>query len=136
MCRYTGKISSDELAELNDQVVTEGGLEDTYTINDVVGKSGIEAYMETTLQGTKGSEKVVVNNTGKVITILERKEAQPGADVYLTIDKDLTEAVYNIIEQKSPVWWQARSSTPKNSICRRMPRARPLRSRSMTCILP
>ena len=88
---YTGKISSDELAELNDQVVTEGGLEDTYTINDVVGKSGIEAYMETTLQGTKGSEKVVVNNTGKVITILERKEAQPGADVYLTIDKDLTE---------------------------------------------
>ena len=32
---YTGKISSDELAELNDQVVTEGGLEDTYTINDV-----------------------------------------------------------------------------------------------------
>lgn len=97
---YTGKISSDELAELNDQVVTEGGLEDTYTINDVVGKSGIEAYMETTLQGTKGSEKVVVNNTGKVITILERKEAQPGADVYLTIDKDLTEAVYNIIEQK------------------------------------
>ena len=97
---YTGKISSDELAELNDQVVTEGGLEDTYTINDVVGKSGIEAYMETTLQGTKGSENVGVNNTGKVITILERKEAQPGADVYLTIDKDLTEAVYNIIEQK------------------------------------
>ena len=97
---YTGKISSDELAELNDQVVTEGGLEDTYTFNDVVGKSGIEAYMETTLQGTKGSEKVVVNNTGKVITILERKEAQPGADVYLTIDKDLTEAIYNIIEQK------------------------------------
>ena len=41
-----------------------------------------------------------MNNTGKVITILERKEAQPGADVYLTIDKDLTEAVYNIIEQK------------------------------------
>lgn len=97
-------------------MVTEGGLEDTYTINDVVGKSGIEAYMETTLQGTKGSEKVVVNNTGKVITILERKEAQPGADVYLTIDKDLTEAVYNIIEQSWPVWWQARSSTPKNSI--------------------
>ena len=41
-----------------------------------------------------------IDNTGKVITILERKEAQPGADVYLTIDKDLTEAVYNIVEQK------------------------------------
>ena len=97
---YTGKISSDELTDLNEQVVAEGGSEDAYTINDVVGKSGIESYMETTLQGTKGSEKVVVDNTGKVITILERKEAQPGADVYLTIDKDLTEAVYNIVEQK------------------------------------
>ena len=59
---YTGKISSDELTDLNEQVVAD--------------------------------------NTGKVITILERKEAQPGADVYLTIDKDLTEAVYNIVEQK------------------------------------
>ena len=97
---YTGKISSDELTELNAQVVAEGGSEDSYSINDVVGKSGMEAYMETTLQGTKGSEKVVVDVTGKVITILERKEAQPGADVYLSIDKDLTEAVYNIVEQK------------------------------------
>lgn len=97
---YTGKISSEQLAELNETVAANGGVEDTYTINDVVGKSGIESYMETTLQGTKGSEKVIVDNTGKVITILERTEAQSGDDVYLTIDKDLTMAVYNIIEQK------------------------------------
>lgn len=97
---YTGKISSEQLTELNAEVAANGGAEDTYTINDVVGKSGIESYMETTLQGTKGSEKVIVDNTGKVITILERTEAQSGDDVYLTIDKDLTIAVYNIIEQK------------------------------------
>ncbi len=97
---YTGKISSEQLTELNEEVAANGGAEDTYTINDVVGKSGIESYMETTLQGTKGSEKVIVDNTGKVITILERTEAQSGDDVYLTIDKDLTIAVYNIIEQK------------------------------------
>lgn len=97
---YTGKISSDELTELNEKVVSEGGHENAYDINDVVGKSGIESYMETTLQGTKGSEKVIVDNTGKVITILESTEAQSGKDVYLTIDKDLTIAVYNIIEQK------------------------------------
>ena len=35
---YTGKISSDELTDLNEQVVAEGGSEDAYTINDVVGK--------------------------------------------------------------------------------------------------
>lgn len=97
---YTGKISSDELEELNTQVEAQGGSGDTYTSNDVVGKSGIEAAMETTLQGTKGSEKVVVDNTGKVIEITDRTEATTGGDVYLTIDKDLTEAVYSIIEQK------------------------------------
>lgn len=97
---YTGKISSEELTDLNEMVVENGGSEDTYNINDVVGKGGIEAYMETTLQGTKGSEKVIVDNTGKVMTILERVEAQSGNDVYLTIDKDLTIAVYNILEQK------------------------------------
>lgn len=97
---YTGKISSEELSELNAQIVSEGGRPDTYAINDVVGKSGIEAYMETTLQGVKGYEKVIVDNTGKVRTILERTEAQSGNDVYLTIDRDLTIAVYNIVEQK------------------------------------
>lgn len=97
---YTGKISSEQLTQLNEEAVANGGAEDTYNINDVVGKSGIESYMETTLQGTKGSEKVIVDNTGKVITILERTEAKSGQDVYLTLDKDLTMAAYNIIEQK------------------------------------
>lgn len=97
---YTGKISSEELTELNEEAAAAGGSADTYDINDVVGKSGIEAYMETTLQGSKGSETVVVDNTGKVISILDRKEAVSGDTVQLTIDKDLTKAVYNIVEQK------------------------------------
>ncbi len=97
---YTGKISSEQLTELNEQVVANGGAENTYDINDMVGKSGIESYMELTLQGTKGNEKVIVDVMGKVITILERTEAKSGQDVYLTIDKDLTIAAYNIVEQK------------------------------------
>ncbi len=97
---YTGKISATELTELNETVVANGGEADTYDINDIVGKSGIEAYLETTLQGTKGYETVVVDNTGKVNSIIERVEAQSGQDAYLTIDKDLTIATYNILEQK------------------------------------
>ncbi len=97
---YTGKISSDELSDLNNQLEENGGSIVSYNINDIVGKSGIEAYMETTLQGTKGNEKVIVDNTGKVLSILERREAEAGNDVYLTINKDLTIAVYNILEQK------------------------------------
>lgn len=97
---YTGKISSDELTDLNEQVAAAGGSADTYNINDVVGKSGLEAYMETTLQGTKGYEKVVTNVTGKVMQILERTEPQAGKDFYCTLDRDLQIATYNIVEQK------------------------------------
>ena len=97
---YTGKISSEELTSLNEEMEAEGKGSDSYNINDVVGKSGIEAYMETTLQGTKGYEKVVVDNMGKVISIQEREEAKAGQDVYLTIDAEFTKAVYNILEQK------------------------------------
>ncbi len=97
---YTGKISSEEMAALNEEAAAAGGSEETYSINDVVGKSGIEAYLETSLQGRKGYEKVVVDVMGKVITILETQEPQSGKDVYLTIDKELTKAVYNIVEQR------------------------------------
>ena len=97
---YTGKISSSELTELNEKMAAEGYNQDMYSMNDVVGKSGIESYMETTLQGHKGYEKVVVNNVGKVILVEEREEPSIGKDVYLTIDMELTKAIYNIIEQK------------------------------------
>lgn len=97
---YTGKISSDELTELNALLTAQGRENELYNINDVVGKSGIEAYLETSLHGVKGRETVVVDTMGKVISIEERKEARAGMDVYLTIDKELTKAVYNILEQK------------------------------------
>lgn len=96
---YTGKISSDELTTLNAEMADSGRGEESYNINDVVGKSGIESYLETTLQGTKGYEKVVVDNMGKVISIEEREEAKAGQDVYLTIDAEFTKAAYNIVEQ-------------------------------------
>ncbi len=97
---YVGKISSEELTSLNEEMEELGRGSDVYNINDVVGKGGIESAFETTLQGVKGYEKVVVDNMGKVISIEEREEAQAGQDVYLTIDMELTKAVYNILEQK------------------------------------
>ncbi len=96
---YTGKISSDELTTLNAKLQEEGITDRTYGINDVVGKSGIESYMETTLQGNKGHETVIVDHMGKVVAITDRTEATSGNDVYLSIDMDLTEAVYDILEQ-------------------------------------
>lgn len=90
---YTGKISTDEYNELSKQ-------DDSYSQNDIIGKAGIEQYMEMQLQGKKGSETVFVDNLGKVIEISNRKEPVAGNDLYLTIDKELQKAVYNILEQK------------------------------------
>lgn len=90
---YTGKIDQDELDEYSLQ-------NDTYTMNDTVGKSGIEQVMELELQGKKGSETIYVDNLGKVLDTTDVIEPQAGNNVYLSIDKDLQVAVYNIIEQK------------------------------------
>ena len=91
---YTGKISSEELQEFN----TEDNV--VYTINDVVGKAGIEKLLEANLKGTKGYEKLYVDNLGKIIQIAESDNPKAGNDVYLTIDSELQEAAYHIVEQR------------------------------------
>lgn len=90
---YTGVISEDELTEYN----SAGG---DYEANDVVGKTGIEKTMEATLQGTKGKQKVLVDNLGKIIQEVSSTEAKAGNDVYLTIDLDLQKYAYNILERR------------------------------------
>lgn len=90
---YVGKISSDELTAYKDS-------DKKYTSSDIVGKTGIEAAMEYTLQGTKGTETVYVDNLGRVIETESRTEPIAGDDVYLTIDKELQIATYKILEQK------------------------------------
>ena len=90
---YIGKASQDELDSLQEE-------NPDYELNDIVGKSGIEQYMETELQGTKGYEKMYVDSVGRILEVAEQKDAVPGNDVYLTIDKNLQMACYNILEQK------------------------------------
>lgn len=89
---YTGKISQDEYEVLKVD-------NDDYILTDVIGKAGIEQVMENKLQGIKGSETIFVNNMGMIIDSTNRIEPIAGNDVYLTIDKDLQIAIYNLIEQ-------------------------------------
>ncbi|MBE6013976.1 MAG: peptidoglycan glycosyltransferase [Lachnospiraceae bacterium] len=91
---YTGKISSEELEELN----KDGA--NTYVMNDIIGKAGIEQFMEERLRGNKGYEKIYVDNLGKIIQVAEREEASSGQNIYLTIDSDLQEVAYRVVEQK------------------------------------
>ncbi len=90
---YTGKISESQLAEF-----TQQGLD--YNNSDIVGKAGVEASMETYLQGKKGYEQFFADSTGKILQIIEQKEAVSGNDLYLTLDRDKTIAAYHLLEQK------------------------------------
>ncbi|WMJ86422.1 penicillin-binding transpeptidase domain-containing protein [Anaerocolumna sp. MB42-C2] len=90
---YTGKISSEELERLKEK-------DSDYMAESVVGKTGIEQYMEETLKGHNGISKGYINNSGKFTEVAEdSKKPVPGQDVYLSIDKELQIAVYNILEQ-------------------------------------
>lgn len=90
---YTGKISSEEYAKLSE-------TDDSYTLNDVVGKGGIEQYMDSYLKGEKGYEKLYVDYMGKAVEVIEREEPTAGNNLYLSLDRDLQIAVYNLLEQE------------------------------------
>ncbi|MGN0352180.1 MAG: penicillin-binding transpeptidase domain-containing protein [Roseburia sp.] len=90
---YTGKISQEEYDELSEE-------NDSYTLNDVIGKAGIEQYMDETLQGEKGYEKLYVDYLGKAVEIIDREEPSAGNDVYLSIRADLQIAAYDLLEQE------------------------------------
>lgn len=92
---WIGKASDDEIEGFNSKLG-----EEKYELNDIVGKSGIEQYMELELQGTKGSQKISVDSVGKILNVSSVIEPIPGNDVYLSIDKELQIACYNILEQK------------------------------------
>lgn len=92
---WIGKASDDEIEGFNEELGTE-----KYQLNDIVGKSGIEQYMELELQGTKGSQVIAVDSVGHILDVESVVEPVSGNDVYLSIDKNLQIACYDIIEQK------------------------------------
>ncbi|MFI3172128.1 MAG: penicillin-binding transpeptidase domain-containing protein [Eubacteriales bacterium] len=90
---YTGVISQDEY----DSFIESGYT--TYSATDIVGKTGIEKVYDTVLQGTKGEVKIYTNNLGKTLDSVTTLDATAGDDLYLTIDSDLQEVTYNVIEE-------------------------------------
>lgn len=91
---YTGQISQEEYDALSDEDKKR------YSLSDIVGKSGLEQTFDSVLQGKKGETTVYVDNLGKVTDTVSRTEPEAGNDVYLTIDKDLQEYTYKLLEEK------------------------------------
>ena len=92
---YTGTISADALSALKEE---DAGT--PYTITDQIGKTGIEKAFEDQLKGVKGSEKITINDSYRVINVVDRIEPTAGNDIYLTIDAELQEAYYKILEKR------------------------------------
>ncbi len=90
---YTGKISQTEYDELSKE-------NDQYTLNDVIGKSGIEQVMDQELQGTKGIEQFYADSVGRITEMIKQVDAASGHNIYLSLDADLQKAVYQMLEQE------------------------------------
>jgi penicillin-binding protein 2 len=68
---------------------------------DFIGKFGIEKAYETLLRGKRGGRQVEVNATGQIVRVLESVHAQPGENVYLTIDQQLQKATEDLLRNKA-----------------------------------
>lgn len=92
---YMGKMSSDEIIK---QYTAMG-----YSSTDYIGVSGIEASMESYLNGNvtekKGAQVVEVSSKGKIIRVLETTLPTDGNDVVLTLDGELQQVAEAALEE-------------------------------------
>lgn len=75
-----------------------GYLSSDYVAGDLIGKAGIEKTMEETLRGKPGHEYVEVNSQGVTLRQDGMSEPITGNDVTLTVDRKLSETMYNALD--------------------------------------
>lgn len=88
---YMSEISPDELKKRKDR---------GYRIGDFIGKFGIERVGEGYLRGKRGGRQVEVNAIGQVVRVINTVEAEPGDNLYLTIDRALQSHATRLLEDK------------------------------------
>ncbi len=89
---YVGHISEKELDQLD---------ESDYRGTNHIGKSGIERHYEDTLHGSVGVQQVEINARGRILRKLESVTAQPGKNLYLTIDSKLQRIAEKALGEES-----------------------------------
>lgn len=87
---YTGEISKEELEKDDDE----------YASGDILGKHGVEKFLDPYIRGRQGAELVEVNVYGKEIKNLGRIDPVSGYNVVLNIDVDLQKAAWEAFEGK------------------------------------
>lgn len=84
-----GAISAEKYAELKSA---------GYTMNDIIGTSGIELALESTLRGERGIREITRNSDGVKISDEIIKQPQSGNSVMLTIDSKFQNMVEQIVQ--------------------------------------
>ena len=86
---YVSEISDAEL---------EVKKKEGYRSGDIIGKFGLEKIYDKEVRGVNGGEQVEVDVAGTPVQILGKKEPTPGADLILTIDRDLQVAAEQAVD--------------------------------------
>jgi penicillin-binding protein 2 len=85
---FTGEISREELDQEREEPLTPG---------DIIGKFGIEKFLDGHLRGTNGAEQIEVNAAGKAVRSLGKIKSLTGGNVVLTIDSALQKVAWDAI---------------------------------------
>lgn len=96
---YTGKIEEEDLAEY---------LEKNYSIDDYVGKTGIEIIYETVLKGINGKQLIEVDATGEAKENIVEEKPIAGQNLILTIDTELQIVAENALRRVMGVYGKRR----------------------------
>ncbi|MDY0212859.1 MAG: penicillin-binding protein 2 [Desulfuromonadaceae bacterium] len=78
---HVGLISAEELAS------KQG--DSNYRAGDLIGKGGLEKYLNSTLRGNDGQLVVEVDVKGKLLRQRVKRQPTPGQNLVLTLDKNL-----------------------------------------------
>src|SRR3989344_2532886 len=81
-------------------LANEEDLKNDFSLNDIVGKNGLEKYYDKELRGKNGKIIYYRNTKGKIIDNKFLNDAKPGYSVKTTIDSDLQIFFYNQLKNK------------------------------------
>lgn len=81
---YVGRVDVADLEAMGDS---------RNTALTHIGKAGIERFHEARLRGEIGYEEIETNVEGRALGVVRRHDAKPGADLFLSVDARLQQAM-------------------------------------------
>jgi penicillin-binding protein 2 len=94
----SGSLAAQVIGYLSEVNPAELEEREGYLPGDRIGRTGLERQYEDDLRGRPGRRKLEVDAAGSVLRVLGRAEPVPGADLNLTIDRDVQRVAEQALE--------------------------------------